>query len=257
MLVLSGSTSYYVHADWRNTPRQLDNAQQQAIWAWDPPPFGGSTPNSNPQNLGTSFTWNARFPGQYWDDESRLFYNYQRTYDPTLGRYLESDPIGLDGGINTYAYVGGNPVNLIDSEGTQAIIPIPPPVISPPPQIPGLRQTSPAPSFLGGGTGIGVTCLINPAVCALMAAMQSSNSKSDTQSRLPEQCETGDRDGKCEKQLEREEALCEAIAGPRYPGNPKQAVTICQRSAFARYAQCLRGIPESKRQPLVGVDTPI
>jgi RHS repeat-associated protein len=117
MLVLSGSTPYYVHADWRNTPRQLDNAQQQAIWAWDPPPFGGSTPNSNPQNLGTSFTWNARFPGQYWDDESRLFYNYQRTYDPTLGRYLESDPIGLDGGINTYAYVGGNPVNFVDPYG--------------------------------------------------------------------------------------------------------------------------------------------
>jgi len=136
MLVLSGSTPYYVHADWRNTPRQLDNAQQQAVWAWDPPPFGGSTPNSNPQNLGTSFTWNARFPGQYWDDESRLFYNYQRTYDPTLGRYLESDPIGLDGGINTYGYAEGNPLNFTDPSGLQAI-PFPPSVVP----IPGAPAT--------------------------------------------------------------------------------------------------------------------
>jgi len=117
MLVLSGSTPYYIHADWRNTPRQLDNAQQQAVWAWDPPPFGGSTPNSNPQNLGTSFTWNARFPGQYWGYESGLFYNYQRTYDPTLGRHLESDPTGLSGGINPYSYASGDPISLVDPDG--------------------------------------------------------------------------------------------------------------------------------------------
>ena len=117
MLVLGGGATYYVHADWRNAPRQLDNGQQQAVWAWDPAPFGDRAPNSNPQNLGTSFTWNARFPGQYWDDESRLLYNYQRTYDPAIGRYLESDPIGLNGGINTYAYADGNPISVIDPNG--------------------------------------------------------------------------------------------------------------------------------------------
>jgi len=117
MLVLGGGATYYVHADWRNAPRQLDNGQQQAVWAWDPAPFGDRAPNSNPQNLSTSFTWNARFPGQYWDDESRLLYNYQRTYDPAIGRYLESDPIGLDGGINTYAYASESPILLIDPAG--------------------------------------------------------------------------------------------------------------------------------------------
>jgi RHS repeat-associated protein len=106
----------YIHTDHLGTPQVVVDANNAVRWRWMAEPFGTSGPDTNPSGLG-EFTFNLRMPGQYADAESGLFYNYSRNYDPTIGRYVQSDPIGLEGGINTYAYVGGDPVSNIDPTG--------------------------------------------------------------------------------------------------------------------------------------------
>jgi RHS repeat-associated protein len=73
-------------------------------------------PDENPSALG-AFEFPLRFPGQYADKETNLHYNYFRDYDSTLGRYLESDPIGLEDGLNPYLYVAADPMTGVDPEG--------------------------------------------------------------------------------------------------------------------------------------------
>jgi len=118
--VLRGSTGspqiFYVYADQVDRPWVITNTANQIRWRWDTSPFGELSANGNPAGLG-AFAFNQRFPGQYRDAETGLFYNTFRDYDPQTGRYVQSDPIGLAGGINPYLYVDGNPVSLSDPTG--------------------------------------------------------------------------------------------------------------------------------------------
>ncbi|MES2740062.1 MAG: RHS repeat domain-containing protein [Pseudomonadota bacterium] len=109
---------YYIYADQIDTSRVITRATDNTMaWRWDATdPFGLQPPNENPAGLGV-FTYNPRFPGQLYDRETNLYYNYYRDYDPQTGRYLQSDPIGLRGGINIYSYGLGNPVSNSDPMG--------------------------------------------------------------------------------------------------------------------------------------------
>jgi RHS repeat-associated protein len=113
-----GLAIFYIHTDHLNTPRRITKRSEPTIvWRWDSDPFGSTPANENPDNNGTLFVFNLRFPGQYFDAETGLHYNYFRDYDPVTGRYVESDPIGLRGGLNTFEYVGANPIFFNDPLG--------------------------------------------------------------------------------------------------------------------------------------------
>ena len=111
---------YYVHADHLNTPRLVVDRNNAIRWRWMSEPFGTTAPEINPSGLG-NFAFNLRMPGQYFDQESGLFYNHNRFLDTSTNRYSQSDPIGLAGGINTYTYVDGNPLSNVDPNGLWSV----------------------------------------------------------------------------------------------------------------------------------------
>lgn len=110
---------YFVHTDHLNTPRLITSDTGQAVWNWaNDDPYGNNAPNENPSGAG-NFTCNLRLPGQYFDAELNTHYNYFRDYDPATGRYVQSDPIGLRGGINTFVYALQSPIVKTDALGLQ------------------------------------------------------------------------------------------------------------------------------------------
>jgi len=112
---------YYIHTDHLNTPRMVTDGAGTAVWRWDQvEPFGDNPPDEDPDGNGGLWHMPLRFPGQYFDKETNLHYNYFRDYDPGIGRYVQSDPIGLRAALNTYAYVHGRPLSLIDPRGLAA-----------------------------------------------------------------------------------------------------------------------------------------
>ncbi|MGH6838949.1 MAG: RHS repeat domain-containing protein, partial [Methylocella sp.] len=114
---------YYIAPDHLGSPHQITDASGAVVWLWNHDPFG----NGDPTDPLGNFSYELRFPGQFFDQGTKLHYNYFRDYDPRLGRYIESDPIGLAGGINTYAYARGNPLVRTDASGlvTGGFSPIP------------------------------------------------------------------------------------------------------------------------------------
>jgi RHS repeat-associated protein len=130
VLTIQSDKPYAVHADHLNTPRRLTQADGQVAWQWAYSAFGDeapttaanrfTSPSTNPTTGTTAVkqvVFNLRYPGQYADAESNLFYNYFRSYDAKTGRYTQPDPIGLGGGSNRFIYAGGDALNYMDPTG--------------------------------------------------------------------------------------------------------------------------------------------
>ena len=134
---------FAIHPDHLGTPRLVSDEDNQPVWQWPYSAFGDNKPTGiltattsatsaytqDPASLTRlqattpALVYNPRYPGQYHDEESNLSYNYFRNYQPNLGRYTQNDPIGLEGGINRFGYVEGNPLSKIDPTGLKATSP--------------------------------------------------------------------------------------------------------------------------------------
>jgi RHS repeat-associated protein len=194
-----------------NSLQVIDSLQE------NPFTYGASVPES----------FNLRYPGQYFDKESGLSYNYFRSYDSRTGRYSQSDPIGLDGGWNRFGYAEQNPLSFSDPQGLQATIPVP-------------RTTIPA--FTSA-------CLANPALCGPVLAGAGGYAVGTLiypiierpLSRAIDYCfsdstSNGECKKQCDAQLDRDEAEC-LVARAGY-GTRGQAVCLAKAKEY--YARCLR-----------------
>jgi RHS repeat-associated protein len=111
---VAGGQFYAIHSDQVGLPEAVTNESKAIVWRAQNFAF-------NQKVVTSGITFNLGFPGQYYDAETGLWNNGFRDYSSMLGRYLQSDPIGLEGGINTYAYVDGDPLNWTDPQGLQSM----------------------------------------------------------------------------------------------------------------------------------------
>jgi len=169
-----GGATYWHHNDHLGTPQKMTDNSATILWNAIYQAFGKAEVNEDPDGDGSTVINNFRFPGQYFDAESGLHYNYFRSYDPDTGRYTQADPIGLGGGLNGFGYVGGNPVNNIDPSGTLAAL-----------------------AAEGGGIlliGAAIHCSLNPEMCTKalhdiakkIAEMVNENGKGTANPRIPD-----------------------------------------------------------------------
>ena len=189
--IVSGEELYFVHTDHLGTPQVVTDASQATVWEGRQTPFGETEVITNQIEM------NVRFPGQYYDQESGLSYNYFRDYDPSLGRYVQSDPIGLDGGVNTYGYTLQNPILNIDPTGEMSI----------------------AGGLAGAGMLGSVYCLLNQAHCQQLSQLCSDALDNLTSMKDPES-----KENKCDMKLIRKM--------PSYDGKTFSCVYTSKGSTF-------------------------
>jgi RHS repeat-associated protein len=182
------------------------------MWTWFSDPFGTDAANSNPTGADT-FVYALRFPGQVFDGQAGLRSNGFRDFDPATGRYIESDPIGLSGGINTYAYTFNNPVSVIDPSG-----------LAPP------GRSEPSPIPYGLPTYPWDTQLSHDAALALEQMLDRAKNAIQTACR--------DAVDECYRRLDQEVARCERFRGQGRVGDRDRWYRACKTRAADRRNLC-------------------
>ena len=169
------SATYYFHNDHLGTPQVVTDSTQAVVWQGDYDPFGKATETV------AKVEQNLRFPGQYLDRESGLHYNYFRTYDPSIGRYTQSDPIGLEGGVSTYGYAYQNSLRYTDPDGLNPVA--------------GCLAGAWAGPF---GCGVGAAVLGSASLAAMLSLRSDSVSLDSTQDQS---CEANSDNDRCRELL--------------------------------------------------------
>jgi RHS repeat-associated protein len=160
--VISGTPDanvFFIQVDHLNTPRLVANAAGTTVWRWNQQePFGVTPPDENPSSLG-AFEFPLRFPGQYADKETNLYYNYFRDYDSSTGRYIQPDPLGIAitrlGAAplhHIFGYANQNSLTFVDPNGETALV-------APAAGV-GTIIGGPIGGLIGAGIGLGLSYLI-------------------------------------------------------------------------------------------------
>jgi len=118
-----GEDIYDVHTDHLDTPRMLTDENDTPVWRSAHEAYGAAQPDEDPDADTNPVTFNLRFPGQYYDAETGLYYNRFRYYDPQIGRYVSADPIGQEDEVNVFQYALDNPLNYFDPLGLRTTRP--------------------------------------------------------------------------------------------------------------------------------------
>jgi len=235
-LLANGNQTHYIEPDHVGSPRVVvEAARNVPVWTWNlkGEAFGATSPDQNPDGDANIFVFDMRFPGQRFDTATGLNYNYFRDYEPGSGRYVQSDPIGLYGGISTYAYVESNPLTYVDHLGLAVYLCSRPVNVDwvPMSMRPYLRhmwvKTSTTEAGMGG------ECPVPGQGCADVPYSATKTKSHAGQSELP--------GATCILQQNVDEACVNSKINPGQPTGKWSVLNQCQSFSNAAIAQCRYG----------------